>query len=366
MSFNWTTRIALYGATVALATACSTPPEAPPKQPYYWQPARGVNVGCAISETDVADLAQSGADFMRLSMPVCAFMELDSPYAYRPEAFITLDSVLNWGERYGLRVLIDPHRYPGTEHPWTMLGSDPFWQDFKWHNLLINFWDSLATHCADRGSVVAGYDLLNEPQVNLDMRPDTPEDINLLYAKLTTTIRKKDSLHTIVYALPRVYDAEQDTLHGYHQGITLLDIPADDNICLESHTYMPMAFTHQNIWEPGDNVPYPTTVDGVTWDAAHLAEVQSALIDFSNAHPDVPVLIGEFSSPRWTGEDGLRYLTDVIELAEQYCWSWAYHAYRESHVWDAEMSITDRADSVPQANAPRWALLASYFAREKK
>ncbi len=365
MNVGWIARIAWYGCLIGLVGCRSAPPEEPRSQPYYWQQYRGVNVGCDIGEQDVEELAQSGANLMRLSMPVCAFMELDSPYAYRPEAFATLDSVLNWGERYGVNVLIDPHRYPGTEHPWTMLGSDPFWQDFKWHELVINFWDSLASHCASRGQVVAGYDLLNEPQVNLKMQKDTPEDINLLYAKLTTAIRQKDALHTIVYALPRVYDAEQDTLYSYHQGITELDIPADDNICLESHTYMPMAFSHQNIWEEGAYVAYPTTVEGVTWNAAHLEQVQSDLIDFSKKHPDVPILIGEFSSPRWTGQDGLHYLTDVIELAEQHGWSWAYHAYRESHVWDPEMSITNRGDSVRRANAPRWELLKSYFARNE-
>ena len=55
----------------------------------------------------------------------------------------------------------------------------------------------------------------------------------------------------------------------------------------------------------------------------------------------------------------------MIELAEKYGWSWAYHAYRESQVWDAEMSITDRADSVRRADAPRWALLKTYFARNE-
>lgn len=128
---------------------------------------------------------------------------------------------------------------------------------------------------------------------------------------------------------------------------------------------MPMAFSHQNIWEEGAYVAYPTTVEGVTWNAAHLEQVQSDLIDFSKKHPDVPILIGEFSSPRWTGQDGLHYLTDVIELAEQHGWSWAYHAYRESHVWDPEMSITNRGDSVRRANAPRWELLKSYFARNE-
>ena len=180
MNLDFLIRSALGACLVSLVACQSAPPEEPATQSYPWQRYRGVNVGCNIGEQDVADLAQSGANLMRLSMPVCTFMELDSPYTYRPEAFAVLDSVLDWGERYGVNVLIDPHRYPGTEHAWTMLGSDPFWQDFSWHEVTIAFWDSLASHCAARGEVVAGYDLLNEPQVNRSMQPETPEDINLL------------------------------------------------------------------------------------------------------------------------------------------------------------------------------------------
>ncbi len=87
MRLMMTTKMILGSFWFALMVSCSAPPPESLPQPYNWQQSRGVNVGCDINETDVADLAQSGADFMRLSMPVCAFMELDSPYDYRPEAF---------------------------------------------------------------------------------------------------------------------------------------------------------------------------------------------------------------------------------------------------------------------------------------
>ncbi len=328
---------------------------------YTWKKYRGVNVDCTIQEADIKVLVESGANLMRLSMPICTFMELEAPYAYNQMAFQKFDSVLDWGEKYGVDVLIDPHRYPGTEHEWTMLGNDPFFHDFKWHDLIIRFWERLAEQGAKRGSVLAGYDLLNEPQVDVDMVEGTPEDLNLLYNKLTTAIRKIDSVHTIVYALPRVYDSINDVMYGYHKGIEKFVLPKDDNIVLETHTYMPMPFTHQNIWEEGDYVSYPSTIEGTVWNREQLEKEQSELIAFSNEHPEIPILVGEFSSPRWTGDDGIRYLTDVIDIAETNDWSWTYHAFRENQVWDPEMSITDRNDSIRIANAPRWELLSSYF-----
>ncbi|QLE02204.1 cellulase family glycosylhydrolase [Galbibacter sp. BG1] len=332
---------------------------------YRWKTYRGVNIGCDIEKEDLEHLSTTEANLVRLSMPVCTLMDLEPPYEMNEKAFQKLDSVLKWSEEFGLHVLIDPHRYPGTKHKWTMLGNDLFFKDFKYHEIVINFWSELAKRYAEKGDVIAGYDLLNEPQIPIDMETNTPEDINLLYQKITDAIRKQDTVHTIVYALPRVHDEEKDTLYGYHKGIDYIKIPNDKNICLETHTYIPVPFTHQNIWEEGEYVPYPTKIDSVIWNRSQLEKEQKELIKFSQQHPNIPILVGEFSSPRWTGEDGLNYLTDVIEIAEKYNWSWAYHAYRENQVWDPEMSISDRNDSIRKPNAPRWKLLKNYFSKNK-
>jgi aryl-phospho-beta-D-glucosidase BglC (GH1 family) len=83
-----------------------------------WQQYRGVNVDCSIKEKDILFLSKTGANLIRLTMPICTFIDLEPPYNYNEVAFAKLDSVLNWGEKYGISVLIDPHRYPGTEHKW--------------------------------------------------------------------------------------------------------------------------------------------------------------------------------------------------------------------------------------------------------
>lgn len=328
---------------------------------FLWKNYRGANIGCEISEIDVKEFAKSGGNLLRYSSPVCTYIELEEPYSYNEMAFSKLDSVITWGEKYKVDILIDPHRYPGTEHKWTMLGSDPFWKDYKYHDILIKFWVRLARQCAEKGRVVAGYDLLNEPQIDIRMEENSPEDLSLLYKKLTEAIRSVDSVHTIVYALPRIYDEAQKIMLSYDKGINKIVIPDDDNICLETHTYMPVPFTHQNIWEPGEFISYPDTIEGEYWDRTKLENYQKELIDYSIENPDVPILVGEFSAPRWTGQDGLRYLTDVIEIAEKYNWSWSYHAFRENQVWDPEMSIEDRNDSTRIENAPRWELLKKYF-----
>ena len=345
--------------------SCQEKVSTPAAEKYPWKTYRGVNVSCSITEADIADLATTEANLMRLSMPVCEMISLEPPYQIIEANMQKVDAVLDWAEKYGIGVLIDPHKYPGTQHQWTMLGNDPFWQDFKWHDVFLNFWEVMTERYANRGSVLTGYDLLNEPQLNTDYEPNSPNDLNYLYQRATEIIRSKDSVHTIVYALPRIYDATVDSIYGYHRGIEYINIPNDGNICLETHTYMPMAFSHQNIWEEGEDVPYPVEIEGVLWNKQQLEKEQESLIAFSKENPDIPILVGEFSAPRWTGEDGLKYLNDIISIAEGNNWSWTYHAYRENQVWDAEMSMDERKDSIRRPNAKRWQMLKSLFKENK-
>lgn len=329
---------------------------------FNWQTFRGVNVGQNLCKQDIADLTRWNANLVRLSLAVDPLMDLDPPYALNKKTFDYVDSVISWCEEYDIAVILDPHKYPGTMHRWTMLGNDPFWKDFKYHDLVIALWDTISLRYKDKGSVIAAYDLLNEPEVKPDMKKGSPEDINLLYTKLIETIRKNDRVHTISLALPRY--SENGKMQAYHEGIRFIDIPEDDNIILQSHTYMPQPFTHQNVWEDGEFIPYPSEIDGEYWDYERLKEVQSELIEFSTQNPHIPILIGEFSCPRWTGQDCIQYLDDVIRIAEENNWSWAYHGYRESHIWDAEISPASRADSLNKVSStPRMELLKSYFAR---
>ena len=194
--------------------------------------------------------------------------------------------------------------------------------------------------------MVAGYDLLNEPEVWVPVATGTPADLNLLYRKLITAIRGQDARHTVVLAGPRC--VENGAMHGYHEGLRLLEVPADENVCFEAHSYDPTKFTFQGVESPGDaSLRYPGTAD------------------FAR-RAGRPVFLGEFSAARWLGDDGNRWIRDVIETAEANGWSWAYHAWREFHGWDAEMSNSDAADRTRYASTPRLELLKGHYARNTR
>jgi endoglucanase len=124
--------------------------------------------------------------------------------------------------------------------------------------------------------------------------------------------------------------------------------------------YDPMSFSHQGVWEESEFIKYPGFLDGENWNKDKIHDFMKRAKDFTEKY-DVPMFIGEFSCPRWTGDYGTHYLKDQIDVYESYGFSWAYHAFRENQLWDVEMSIYDRADTVRRETTPRKELLIDAF-----
>ncbi len=327
---------------------------------YRWETVRGVNISPWITEEDFKVLKPMGANAVRIAFAIQPFMELEEPYNFNEEAFENLDRILDLCEKYEVKAVIDPHRFPGTWHPWTMINNDKFWTDFVWHEKAISIWERIAEQCKDRGKVIAGYDLLNEPAVPKNFVEGSPGDINLLYRKLIAAIRKHDPKHTIMLAGPRYTPADAETELGYIYGLDVLEAPVDDNLCYTIHMYDPMSFTHQGVWEESEFIKYPGFIDGENWNKDKIRDFMKRAKNFTNKY-DVSMFIGEFSCPRWTGDYGIQYLKDQIEVYEDYGFSWAYHAFRENQLWDVEMSIYNREDSERRETTPRKELLIKAF-----
>lgn len=194
-----------------------------------WGKFRGMNAAPAtLTEIDVRDFAKTGGNLLRLSMPAMPLMvpihpdfegkrELDSV------AFKKLDQAIDWCETYGIKVIIDPHTFPGQNMVWTMLGYDKIWTDIKYHEYIITIWEAIAKRYVNRGAVIAGYDLLNEPIYHVDYTPNGANDLNNLYKKIIQAVRKIDKTHTIIVAAPYLWDSQKQKSIGYTIGIKYLD-----------------------------------------------------------------------------------------------------------------------------------------------
>jgi aryl-phospho-beta-D-glucosidase BglC (GH1 family) len=360
MNSKTTYHLLIIGAITLFLMSCSKPKS---KQ-FKWETQRGVNIAPGITEEDFKVLKPMGANNVRIAFAIQPFMELEPPYTFNERAFENLGRILDLGEKYGVKVVIDPHRFPGTWHPWTMINNDKFWTDFNWHEKAIAIWERIAIQCKDRGEVIAGYDLLNEPAVPKDFKENTPGDINFLYRKLIAAIRKHDTKHTIILAGPRYTPPGEEEEKVYIFGLDVLEPLVDDNLCYTIHMYDPKSFTHQGVWEESEFIKYPDFVDGADWNKDKIRSYMQRAKDFSEKH-NAPIYIGEFSCPRWTGDYGNQYLKDLIEVYEEYGFSWAYHAFRENQLWDIEMSNYDKTDTIRVETTPRKELLIKAFSLNK-
>lgn len=306
---------------------------------------RGVNA-TELTENDVRELSEWKVNIIRLSFNKRPLMKKDPPFDIDIRVVAYLDNVLSWAERYGIRVVIDPHTSPGTEVSTTTKAKDAIWRDGVYQDALVYLWVYLAKRYADRGSVIAGYDLLNEPNVPRDLNGHPVPglgDWNALVNRLVNAIRKHDQVHTIV--VEPITSRRQGKRRIYPMdGDAYFVPPKDSNIVYSPHFYEPGAFSHQqiNAWNP-DPVNYPGIIAGEYWDKNRLREVMKPIFDVQKKY-NIPVFIGEFSAPRWTGDSGNRYLRDLMELYEEFGWSWAYHIFRGADAWDAEKSNFSRED----------------------
>ncbi len=333
-----------------------------PQSPLLrWGAYRGANINHQFKDDDARVLAGWGANVVRINFHQLNLMHKQPPYEINMEAVRTLDEVLDVCERNGLKAIIDPHTTPGTQSATTTVPSDAIWRDFVWHEHLVRLWRFLAQRYKDRGPVIAGYDLLNEPSPPRgEGREGTPADWNLLVRKLVSAIREFDTLHTLVIEFP-IFANAPGGLPPVEEMIQYLQPVEDANSVYSVHWYAPGEFTHQGVDGRPTGLRYPGFYRNTTWNAELHRRLLEPVAEFQHRY-NVPVYLGEFAAARWAGPDGNRWMRDIAEIAEKYGWSWTYHSFRIASVWDAEKSNETQQDEQTYASTPRIEMLRELFA----
>ena len=179
-----------------------------------------------ITEADIAQIAQSGFDHVRL--PINARVIQDSNGESIEAGYAHIDRLLAWCEGHGLHVLLDLHGAPGGQTGTNIDDSPHMRPDLflkpHYRDLTIELWRTMATRYAGN-TVVMGYDLLNEPLPN-EWQHQFPNELVALYQDITVAIREVDADHLIMY-------------EGSHWA-TNWDIFTDvwdDNSALQFHKY---------------------------------------------------------------------------------------------------------------------------------
>ena len=292
-----------------------------PPAPVLPPQMRGISTSDTLLQADLfALLAQTDANVIRLGFSV------DSPNPSLPTAqnplapytvnLATLDAALPLARAAGLKIVLCAAETYGWS-PALFQGSATELAIYREH--LATFWTAIAQRYLNEPAIIA-YDLLNEPATDYFSQGAWYD--NVLPAAIAAVRRVNPSIWLMVES------------EYWGQAGNFADMPLTDDpyVIYSFHMYAPASFTSQGIANyigytatyPGPNSVFGTSPYAF-WDKETLRGAMQTEINFSLAHPDKRIMVGEFGALRWAdGAD--RWMNDCIELFEEYGWDWCNHS----------------------------------------
>jgi endoglucanase len=152
-----------------------------------------------IAEDDIAQIKAEGMNHIRL--PINSRVVMDDAGEMLEPGLALIDRVIDWCREHGLWVVLDLHGAPGGQTG-TNIDDSPnqapeLFTDARYRAMTVKLWRSLAQRYRDE-TVVAAYDLLNEPLPN-QFQHLYVRELRDLYQELTAAIREVDRNHAISY-----------------------------------------------------------------------------------------------------------------------------------------------------------------------
>lgn len=146
---------------------------------FHTKKFRGFNIAPWTYDNELNEIvAKTDANIFRLSFTGGAKLMNKEPssgvgataeYSFNDIGFDALHRVLTWAKNHpkDIKILIDPHTAPGFSDDFTTSAQDEFWHNPLWRNHLIKLWDKIIdeVNIEEYQDVIAGYDLLNEPEI---------------------------------------------------------------------------------------------------------------------------------------------------------------------------------------------------------
>ncbi len=293
-------------------------------------------------EDDVAYLKSLGTTVVRLPLNYRHFEADTRPFEYLEAGFSRLDQALGWCEKHGLYAVLDMHAVQGWQNPdWHCDNSTRhtlFWSHPHFQDRFVALWEEFARHYRGR-TVVAGYDVMNEPVTNApfgrfsNQYASDWDAINRLYRRVVAAIRAIDPDH-IIFLEGDLFSREFD---GFEP-------PFAPNLVYSSHNYTDAGFG------PG---PYPGRVTSgwanaetpsanrspksEEWDYQKQTQffLNCSGKRFAQKH-HVPLWVSEFGAvyngPANEIPDRLRALDEQLAIYNQYGAHWTMWTYKDIHV----------------------------------
>ena len=173
-----------------------------------------------ISERDIEMIAELGLNVVRVPFNHTV-LEIDEKVDDAAPGWFYLDRLLDWCEKHGVYVVLDLHSVPGGQS--SVFVADPdlehVWASEENLQRTVDIWKAIATRYRAR-SIVAGYDLINEPE------PPKDQELIDLYRRIIKAIREVDP-HHLVFLTGKALSTD----FSFYEG------PLDDNQAYTFHTY---------------------------------------------------------------------------------------------------------------------------------
>lgn len=263
-----------------------------------------------ITEKEIAYLEEGGANVVRITLNYRHFESDEKPFQYLEKGFERLDQVLGWCEKHNLYAIIDLHAIQGSQSPDWHADSTAryagFWNDKSCQERFFALWKEIARRYKNR-SVVAGYEIMNEPATGQILQLPEPyvsnwDLLNRIYRRAVEEIREVDPNHIIIL------DGD-----NWSKNFDGLDAPFADNLAYSSHNYSDVEFL---INEYGGT--YPGMINGMLWDKETIRKEFYACqgTQFAEKY-NVPLFIGEMGSHHQTG-----FLADQLDVVNEFGASW--------------------------------------------
>ena len=308
-------------------------------------PARDMN------EDDFKTLKAWGATLLRYQMMrnwhgVNTNQDLDEFDRWIDGKLDNFDKVvLPMAVKYGIKAVLDFHVPPGGRD---VSGDMNMFYEARYADHFVKTWRRIAQRFKGREGLY-GYDLINEPSQRLATAPGL--DYWSLQRRAAEAVRAEDPLTPIII---ESNGWDSPTTFRYLSPLMLT------NVIYQVHMYSPMDFTHQRVLNTRQwSVAYPNAEKG--WNIDHMRSVMKPVREFQLKHK-ARIYVGEFSAVAWAEGAG-RYLSDCIDMFEEYGWDWSYHAFREWAGWSVEHEGQDAKSLRPSADNPRKRALLEGFKR---
>ncbi|WP_454735770.1 glycoside hydrolase family 5 protein [Cupriavidus necator] len=304
---------------------------------------RGVNVDDRLTFSDFKDIKSLGVNLVRVSFARKPLMSSIESEDLDSAAVKVLDNYIEYASKLGLKLLVDPHYFPGMAGKYSMKPTDLFWTDVKYQRQFLHTWELIARRYANVSpEVLFGYDLINEaapPRLVSGERGCTV--LRSIIGGALKAIRRYDNKRTIILQFPMALGVMGGPTNQMDD-LDCLGFWGNSGVWYSFHMYDPGRFTHQGVL--GFRTPVylyrgkdPAAVQGM------LRARVGSVLRFQERY-GAKILVGEFGASVFSGAEGSLYIRQLIEIFEGYGWSWAFHSFRESPVWDPEAPERDGSE----------------------